>query len=66
MPVKIALVTGGTRGIGKAIVSRFIKDGFHVVFTGRTESVSRAQDDLQAMPWHPLQCRGSCCGKSPL
>ena len=56
MPVKIALVTGGTRGIGKAIVSRFIKDGFHVVFTGRTEeSVSRAQEDFTGNA-HGIPC----------
>lgn len=47
MSRKIALITGGTRGIGKAIAERFVEDGFLVVFTGRSEeSVSRAQEIL--------------------
>jgi 3-oxoacyl-[acyl-carrier protein] reductase len=47
MSEKIALVTGGTRGIGKAIVIRLAAEGFKVVFTGRTpESVAKATDDL--------------------
>ena len=32
-----ALVTGGTRGIGLAIVERLIKDGLEVIATGRTK-----------------------------
>ena len=35
---RIALVTGGTRGIGLAIVERLIKDGLKVIATGRTKS----------------------------
>ena len=30
---KTAIVTGGTRGIGKAIVSKFIEQGCNVAFT---------------------------------
>lgn len=31
MPKKIALVTGGSRGIGKAICYRLARDGYHVI-----------------------------------
>ena len=33
-----ALVTGGTSGIGEAIVTRLVADGARVVFTGRDEA----------------------------
>ncbi|NPT56398.1 SDR family NAD(P)-dependent oxidoreductase [Paraburkholderia elongata] len=33
---KIALVTGGTKGIGKAVVLAFLREGASVVFTGST------------------------------
>ena len=41
---KAALVTGGTRGIGLAIVRAFLAEGARVAFSGRTEdSVARAE-----------------------
>ena len=33
---KVAIITGGTRGIGKGIVERFIKEGAQVVFSYRS------------------------------
>lgn len=39
---KVALVTGGTRGIGLGIAKRLARAGFHLVITGRRE-----QDDAQ-------------------
>ncbi|MBS1959521.1 MAG: SDR family oxidoreductase [Bdellovibrionales bacterium] len=36
MSKKTVLVTGGTRGIGKAISKRLAQDGFEVFFTGRS------------------------------
>ncbi len=45
---RVALVTGGTRGIGFAIASRLAKDGFAVVISGRSdESVTSAVGRLQ-------------------
>ena len=35
---KIALVTGGTSGIGLATAQRFVAEGAHVFITGRLRS----------------------------
>ena len=46
---KVAIVTGGTRGIGLAITTAFLREGAQVVFSGTSsESVDRARATLPA------------------
>ena len=45
---KTAIVTGGTRGIGLAIVRKYLENGANVVITGsRQETVEQALEKLQ-------------------
>jgi 3alpha(or 20beta)-hydroxysteroid dehydrogenase len=39
---QVAVVTGGTRGIGEGIVRRFIEEGAKVVFSGRSSEKGKA------------------------
>lgn len=45
---KVAIITGGTRGIGFAIVKEFLKNGAHVALCGsRDETVAKALAQLE-------------------
>jgi NAD(P)-dependent dehydrogenase (short-subunit alcohol dehydrogenase family) len=41
----VAVVTGGTRGIGEGIVRRFVQEGARVVFSGRSLEKGRALEE---------------------
>ncbi|MCF7930375.1 MAG: SDR family NAD(P)-dependent oxidoreductase [Acholeplasmataceae bacterium] len=50
---KVAVVTGATSGIGKAVVELLLKEGIHVVGLGRnTEKIDAVKNEFQALTKH--------------
>jgi 3-oxoacyl-[acyl-carrier protein] reductase len=58
-PKKVALVTGGTRGIGFGISQQLARDGFNLAVNGRREQADIADtlDDLKKLGAEVLYCR---------
>lgn len=54
----VALVTGGTRGIGKAVCALLAESGYSVAVVGRSESFSR--DVASSLAW-PDRHTGIAC-----
>jgi len=45
-----AVVTGGTRGIGRAVVAALLDEGAHVAFCARTEAEVKETESALARP----------------
>ena len=54
---KIALVTGGTAGIGLATAQRFVKEGAYVFVTGRRQTELDLAAKLMSWPRNSRQSR---------
>lgn len=52
---KTVLITGGTRGVGQALVDVYLEQGFEIVATGTSEnSVGLARERYPDVEWHTL------------
>ena len=47
---KVALITGGSRGIGKAISERFAKEGYNIIinFKENADSANKLKKELES------------------
>ena len=49
---RVAVVTGSSRGIGKAIAREFVQNGYCVVLNSQDEEdVNRAAQDIAKVAW---------------
>lgn len=55
---KVAIVTGGSSGLGRAIVDEFCKEGGKVLFTGISEAGGKSQEDFQSAGYETTFLRG--------
>ena len=53
---KVVIVTGGSRGIGKATVMDFAREGCKVAFSAREESALQTTAK-RLTPWGPKRCQ---------
>ena len=51
---KVVLVSGGSRGIGRALAEGFVRRGARVVITGREEATLRTAADEISTGTHPV------------
>jgi len=62
---KVMMISGGSRGIGKAIALRAARDGARVVIAAKTDrphrvlpgTIHTAAEAVEAEPTNPLTCR---------
>lgn|SRR5574344_100485 len=62
---KVAIITGATRGIGKAIALRFAQEGCNVAFTGRTRNEAMIQVEQELLSIG-IQAKGYASNASSL
>jgi NAD(P)-dependent dehydrogenase (short-subunit alcohol dehydrogenase family) len=55
---KVAIVTGGSNGIGRSIVEELCKEGCSVAFTGISDAGVTTQKEMQDAGWDVLFCQG--------
>ena len=55
---KVALITGGSRGIGRAIAELFMKEGAEVVITSRNQKqLQQTSNHLYDQRFHHVQVK---------
>jgi NAD(P)-dependent dehydrogenase (short-subunit alcohol dehydrogenase family) len=55
---KVAIVTGGSSGLGRAIVEELLKEGAKVVFTGLSDAGVATEAELRRAGWESMFLRG--------